>query len=458
MYDTSIFIFRRDLRLHDNIGLINAHKMSKTVIPIFIFTKTQLEKNKYKSDNAVQFMIESLEDLNDQLKEKESRLYYFFGDVNDIIKEICKTRKIDAIFINIDYTPFAIKRDSSIKHFCQQNNINFHPFEDALLQPVKSVTNGDGNVYLKFTPYFRKASKEKIDEPIKYQFRNFASTRLSFDEYKKSIHNFYEKNYRIVVNGGRTEGLKILSNIKNFKKYNDTRNDLNTNTTRLSAYIRFGCLSIREVYYKFKDVLGTKNDLIKQLFWREFYYNIATAYPDTIPPKKEALKPQYDKIKWEYSKHNFNAWKKGITGFPIVDAAMREMNETGFMHNRGRLIVSSFLIKILRLDWREGEEYFSQKLVDHDIIQNTSNWQWAAGCGSDSQPYFRIFNPWLQSKHHDPDCEYIKKWIPELKDIANDDIHNWNTAYDHKTKYPKPICDYESSKKKALAMYKKALH
>ena len=462
MYKKSIFIFRRDLRLYDNIGLIDALSASNEVIPIFIFTPEQLVNNKYKSDNAVQFMMESLEDLNKDLNKKKSRLHLFYGSPDDVISKLIKKYDINAVFANMDYTPYSSLRDNSIKKICEHNKIEFIIHEDALLHPVRTIKNGSGNVYTKFTPYFRSASKVKPDKPKKITKNNFMRKGVKLDnEYTKDIHSFYTFNENIAVRGGRKYGLDIIKNIKRFKNYNKVRNDLSGSTTKLSAYIRFGCLSIREIYYKIRQVLGTKNDLIKQLFWRDFYYNVAYEYPHTVAPKKQSLKAKYDKIKWNYDKKNLNKWKEGKTGFPVVDAAMRELNKTGFMHNRGRLIVSSFLVKILRIDWREGDKYFSQKLVDHDSIVNTSNWQWAAGSGSDSQPFFRIFNPWLQGEHYDEKCEYIKKWIPELNNsVPVEDIHKWYETYakhEH-TKYPKPMCDYTENKELALKMYKKALY
>ena len=219
---------------------------------------------------------------------------------------------------------------------------------------------------------------------------------------------------------------------------------------QLSAYIKFGCISIREVYKKFKSNVK----IIRQLIWRDFYANILFEYPNVL---HQAMKEKYRKIKWNHNVQYLNAWKEGKTGFPIVDAAMRELNETGFMHNRGRLIVSSFLIKTLLINWQEGEKYFATRLIDYDPASNNGNWQWGASTGVDSQPYFRIFNPWLQSKTHDPDCAYIKKWIPELKDIPNKEIHKWYNYCNNytKLKYLFPIVDFDKQKKLSLKMYAK---
>lgn len=463
-YNTSIFIFRRSFRLKDNIGLINSLKLSKFVIPIFILTPEQLINNTFKSDNCVQFMMESLEDLNQRLEKKDSRLFFFFGKPSDVIDIILHDnvfgKDIESVFVNKDYSPYSKKRDHDIRTLCKKYDIDFNVYEDLLLNPVKSILTGSDTVYKKFTPYFNIAKKKKINNVQKNLYRNYFNYKHKLKkEYRGNIHRFYKKNDKIAIHGGRKNGLVILRNIKKFKQYNEKRNTLNINTTRLSAYIKFGCVSIREVYHAFKNELGSKNDLIKQLYWRDFYYNVSYEFPRVFK-KGQNMKKKYDKIKWKNNISHFNKWKLGKTGFPIVDAAMAEMNETGFMHNRGRLIVSNFLIKILGINWEKGEKYFAQTLVDYDICVNNGNWGWSAGSHADSQPYFRIFNPILQGKKHDPDCEYIKKWIPELKNVENEDIHNWKDAhekYKH-IKYPKPIVNYKKNKEKILKMYKQALY
>ena len=230
-------------------------------------------------------------------------------------------------------------------------------------------------------------------------------------------------------------------------------NDLNKHTSELSASIKFGCISIREMYY----ALRSKTALIRQLYWRDFYANVMYEFPRVLG---HSLKPKYDKINWHHNSNWFNAWKKGETGYPIVDAGMRQMNTTGYMHNRARLIVASFLVKTLLIDWREGEEYFAQTLTDYDVANNNGNWQWIASSGADSQQFYRIFNPWLQGENFDKDCEYIKKWVPELSTLDPKIIHNWETEWvNHKDiKYPKPICNYSQQKEKVLKMYKDALY
>jgi deoxyribodipyrimidine photo-lyase len=243
--------------------------------------------------------------------------------------------------------------------------------------------------------------------------------------------------------------------IKDQKNYGEDRNNLFQSTTKLSPYIKFGLISIREVYHKIKSLFGKSHDLIKQLYWREFYYNISHNRPDLF--KGKSFKLQYDKIKWINNQKSFKLWKNGMTGYPIVDAGMRELNNTGYMHNRARLITSNFLVKHLFIDWRFGEIYFASKLIDYDPSVNNGNWQFTSSSGADSQPYFRMMNPWLQGQRHDPECEYIKKWIPELKDIPNEHIHNWQDYYQQykKIKYPKPckMYDFKTLKKESKSIY-----
>jgi len=454
MYKKTIFIFRRSLRLEDNAGLVAALKASERVLPVFIFTPEQVVKNQYKSDNAVQFMAESLQDLDNDLKKRGSKLFYFFGTQSDIVKKLIENYAFNAVFVNQDYTPYAKKRDKKIARVCKKHDVAFHSYEDLLLYPVGSVLTGSGTPFKKYTPYYQKAKRAKILLPTKNRYKNYVSknTRIT-NQCKKNIKHFYKKNENASVAGGRKQGALILKRIKQFKQYDKKRNLLLYKTTQLSAYIKFGCVSIREVYHAIAKSINSK-DLIKQLYWRDFYYNVAYFYPHVFGC---AMKEKYDTIVWPNKKLFFEKWKKGQTGFPIVDACMRELNATGFMHNRGRLVTSSFLIKILLVDWRKGEKYFAQKLIDYDPCVNNGNWQWSASTGADSQPYFRIFNPWSQSKKFDNLCEYIKKWVPELKKVKNSDVHRWAEKYVQykEIDYPKPIVNYSSMRKKALALYRR---
>jgi deoxyribodipyrimidine photo-lyase len=466
-YNKSIFIFRRDLRLQDNIGLIAALKESKIVIPIFILTPQQLVDNKYKSNNAVQFMIESLTELNNELRYvSSSRLFYFFADPNKVLKKIFKQIDIDAIYTNRDYTPYSKSRDNNIQKLCIENKVKFIQHEDCLLNNVGTITNVSGKIYVKFTPYYNNAKKVKVNTPMKNNYKNYYPGRNKIKgESLIDLTKLYKYNDQIAVTGGRSFALDILDDLKNFKNYNKDRNFFGNGTTKLSAYIKFGNVSIREVYYKFKTVLGNRNDLIKQLYWRDFYYNIMEYYPNIMALNDRCFKPEFEKVPWltykdasKSDKEKWLKWCEGTTGFPIVDAAMRELNTTGYMHNRGRMIVASFLTKNMFWHFKDGEKYFAIQLVDYDPSNNANGWQWVAGCGSDSMPYFRVFNPWIQAQKYDPDCLYIKKWVPELKSVPNKHIHKWYDYYKQYDIYYEPMLDASDTAKTAIKKLKKALN
>lgn len=457
----SIFIFRRGLRLIDNIGLIEACKKSADVLPIFIFTPEQIDKskNKYFSNNSVQFLIESLDDLNNELLKRGSRLYYFYGDNVTILKKLKKEYNYDGIYINEDYTPYSVKRDEKIKKMCKKMNISFNSYCDYLLQDVKSSLTKNKEQYKIFTPFYNSIKKLSVKKPDNYICKNFVKKSTNFLlEYKKNIHDFYKVNKNILLNGGRNnkQVKSKINNLKKFKKYVNTRDYPSYNTTNISAINKYGLYSIREIYH----IIQKENiePLLRQLYWREFYYRISYYYPKVL--KGYAFKEKYNKIIWNKSTKKLNLWKNGLTGFPMVDAGIRQMNETGWMHNRLRMIVSNFLVKDLFINWKDGEKYFAQKLYDYDPSQNNGGWQWSAGTGTDSQPYFRIFNPWTQSEKWDKNCEYIKKWIPELKDIENKHIHKWYKYYSQYTNinYPKPILNHSIEAKNTIKKYKEYIN
>jgi deoxyribodipyrimidine photo-lyase len=452
-----LFIFHRDFRIIDNITLLNLNTICSNIYTVFIFTPIQVtSKNQYKSDNSIQFMIESLKELEKDIENKNGKLIILYGDSKKELKKLIDKLDISCVATNRDYTPFAKEREKDYQDICNSKNIDFLSLNDYYLyEPGTINVKSTGRAYTKYTPFYEKVSKIGYDKPLKYIKINFTKSKYS-GEYslKKAEKELIELNSKILVSGGRKRALEILSDINYFKNYSKERNSLTYSTTELSAYIKFGCVSVREVAEKFKKNEG----LFKQLIWREFYMQILNDYPYVL---KNPLKEQYKDISWSKSSKNFDAWKKAETGFPIVDAAMRQMNTTGYMHNRGRLIVASFLIKTLLINWQEGEKYFATMLTDYDPASNNGNWQWVASTGADSQPYFRIFNPWSQSEEHDPDCEYIKYWIPELKNVENSHIHKWYEYYqeylDNGVKYYKPIVDYKLQREKAIQMYKKAL-
>lgn len=445
-----LFIFRRDLRVFDNTGLIKACSECKKVIPLFILTPQQVGNNKYKSSNAIQFMMESLKDLNEQLGKK---LRFMYDDEIDAIKKIYNKNKFDSLYINSDYTPYSIKRDKRIEKWCKDNDVNFVQVTDILLLDTNEITTLKGTHYKIFTQFYKSQLKKPIRKPNKNIPDNFVECNgMKYKEAHDLMLNHYEMNDMIAVHGGRDEGLGILKKISSFKKYATTRNSPSLPSTMLSAHNHFGTVSIREVYAAFAK---TSQDLVQQLYWRDFYYYIGIHFPD-LWKYKHLAKKMSTNIKWENNKTYLLKWQKGMTGFPIVDAAMRQMNTTGFMHNRCRMIVAMFLCKDLLIDWKYGEQYFSKKLVDIDRAQNIGNWNWSSTFGLDNASFIRIFNPWEQSSKADPDCEYIYKWVPELKDVPADKIHKWNESYqDYEVDYPQPIIDHSERRKIFLTFYKK---
>jgi deoxyribodipyrimidine photo-lyase len=329
---------------------------------------------------------------------------------------------------------------------------------DYYLCEPGSVLNGSGDPYVKFTPYYETARKKKVEKPSKMRKLHLTTSsaqvpnKITLEQaMKKFVGN---ENPDILVHGGRTEAIKQMRiAAKNIKHYEKTRDELSKPTSQLSAYIKFGNISIREVYYAFKS----NHAFIRQLYWRDFYSSVLYSFPRVLG---HSLNPKYDKIRWHHNKKWLDAWYKGETGIPMVDASQRQLLQTGWTHNRGLMISSSILIKILLIDWRKGEQFYAQNLVDYDVASNNGGWQFSSGSGADSQPYFRYFNPYRQSKEHDENCEYIKKWIPELCDVPNDAIHDWETEWEKYKEcgYPKPIVDYAKQKEISIKMYKDALY
>ena len=459
----NIFIHHRDIRYQDNTTLSSMSNEVNNIIPIFIFPPEQIDenKNKYFSNNLVQFMCESLFELEKKYKKKDGNLQYFKGDNIEVLKEIHKKYKIANIGFNVDYSPYAKNRDSSIIKWAKNENINIFTEEDMLLQNLlngETKSKNSGEPYKVFTPFMKfLRSTYKVKKIIKKTPKMSKKSIPTKHSIKiKDVKKFYQENKELNVKSGRKEGMKKLKAIKSQQKYDKMRNFMTYNTTHLSAYINLGIISIREVYHHCLDILGKNNGIITELYWRDFYYNILHFYPHVVG---NSFKEKYDNIKWRNDKKEFKAWCEGRTGFPIVDACMKQMNNTGFMHNRGRMIVASFLTKDLLIDWKWGEKYFATQLQDYNISANNGGWQWASGTGTDSQPYFRIFNPWSQSKTYDKDCEYIKYWLPELKDIENKDIHTWDKSYiKYKNiEYPKPIVDHKKERLNTLAVYKDSL-
>jgi len=456
-YKKALFIFRRDLRLADNNGLALALAQSELVIPCFIFDPRQVgAKNDYRSENAIQFMVESLIDLDEQLHAHGGKLYLFAGTADAVIKKLLQQEDVDAVFCNRDYTPFSVARDEAIKKTCDHHGVKFTSCADALLNEPEAITSQSGTPYSVFTAFYKRARTVPVAQPNQMRATNFYKKPIKLAHKATEVYTkaWNHDNKQIHVHGGSEQALKILRSIKNFEDYATDRNIPALQTTNLSAHLKFGTVSIRQAYHTIKEKLGATNPLLQQLYWCDFFTHVAYHSPFVFG---EPFHEKYKKLVWSKNAKNFNAWCTGNTGFPIVDAGMRQLNATGFMHNRVRMIVASFLVKDLHVDWRAGEKYFAQQLVDYDPAVNNGNWQWCASTGCDAQPYFRIFNPWLQQKKFDPDCVYIKRWVPELAKADNKIIHSWfKESSPPIKKYPRPIVDHATESTYAKKMYKNA--
>ncbi len=449
-FQRSIILFRRDLRVEDNTALNEAARLSQEIVPLFIFDPRQLEDNAYRGDNALQFMVESLKELSMSIEKKGGRLNLAYGEPQEVLVKCCYELKASAVFLNEDYTPFSKARDEALKTVCIKSGVDLKSFEDLLLCSPRKIFNTSGKPYTVYSAFARRCAHQSIAKP-KSEPVKFCSE--VFSDHLEDLLGRYPGtiNLQLAQSGGRKAALKILSELSQLADYEQARNfPAKRGTSNLSAHNKFGTISIREFYHAVKDQFGAAHTLIKELLWRDFFYHVAGHFPYVFGQEFQA---RFRKLRWKRSEKHFSAWAAGLTGFPIIDAGMRELNSTGYMHNRVRMIVASFLVKDLHLDWRLGERYFAQKLVDYDPAVNNGNWQWAASTGCDAQPFFRIFNPWLQQKKFDPDCEYIKHWIPELREVPVKSIHNLAQDTYLVRSYPAPLVVHELEKIEAIDMF-----
>lgn len=426
----NLFWFRRDLRLIDNHGLYEALQSELPVLPIFIFDTNILDKLENKEDKRVDFIFQALEKLNEYLEKQGKSIQIFYGKPLEIYENLSQQYEIGNVFCNEDYEPYAIKRDQEIKDFLASKKINFYQFKDQVIFQKDEITKADGKPYTVYTPYSKQWLLKFNDQNLEF----FASEKklenlLNIEKQNITLENigFKKTNYLF-------ENPKI--NLEILEKYQETRDFPTLETSQISVHLRFGTFSIRKLVKLASEL--NDNTYLKELIWREFFMQILWHFPKVI---HHSFKEKYDNIAWENNEELFQKWCEGKTGYPIVDAGMRELNETGLMHNRIRMVCASFLTKHLITDWRIGEAYFAEKLMDYDLSANNGNWQWSAGSGCDAAPYFRVFNPEEQQKKFDPKFIYIKKWVKEFGTSA----------------YPKPIIEHKFARERALKRYKEGL-
>jgi len=431
--EVSVFWFRRDLRLKDNIGLLHALKGNYPVLPIFIFDKTILDRLP-KDDARVTFIHETIEDISKKLQKKhQSSLYVGSGNPKAVFEKIMNAYTVKAVYTNHDYEPYAIARDEEIRKFLSKKDINFNTYKDQVIFEKSEIVKNDGNPYVVYTPY--KNRWKALFEPSKLIIHD---TEPYLNNLIKDIELPRVSLHEIGFVPSEIRVPKFNSSPSLIQNYEATRNfpGLKNSTSKLGPHLRFGTVGIRTIM---QQAIAQENEVFwSELIWRSFFMQILWHYPHT---KDQAFRPKYDRIVWRNNENEFEKWKKGETGYPLVDAGMRELNQTGYMHNRVRMVVASFLCKHLLIDWRWGEAYFAEKLLDYDMSANVGNWQWASGSGVDAAPYFRIFNPTTQISKFDKQLQYINTWVKDLNEFT----------------YPKPMVEHKMARERCLATYKKAL-
>ena len=421
----SIFWYRRDLRLEDNTGLFKALNENENILPIFIFDDSILDELP-EDDARVNFIYESLSKINKQLNNHNASLQILKGQIDDVWEKLVTTYDIQKVYLNKDYEPYAIKRDQKINEFLNSKGIEMKTFKDQVIFEEDEIVKADGKPYTVFTPYKRKW----LEKFTKVNLNIIAN----FDNFYKKIIDFPSLNQL----GLKNSSLKVKKySLKNVSTYSETRNFPNLDSTSyLSPHLRFGTISVRQIITELKNKSET---FLSELIWREFFMQIIFHFPHVVTKN---FRPKYDGIQWVNNKEDYDNWCQGKTGYPLVDAGMRQLNETGYMHNRVRMVTAGFLCKHLLIDWRYGEAYFAKKLLDYELSSNNGNWQWAAGTGCDAAPYFRIFNPIEQLKKFDKTLTYTKKWVKDFDTLE----------------YPKPIVDHKYARNRALEAYKKGIN
>jgi deoxyribodipyrimidine photo-lyase len=429
----NIFWFRRDLRLHDNAGLYHALKGDHPVLPLFIFDRHILDKLEVKQDARVRFIRDTLVEMQEELSGLGTSLEVHYGFPEAVFTKLLSKYQVKQVFTNHDYEPAARERDAAVAKLLEKAGASLHTYKDQVIFDRGEILKDDGKPYSIFTPYSRR---------WKALLNDFYLRSYPVERYAGNYYQHKGSGMPSLASMGFTPSEVPIPSRKpkknTLEKYKEQRDypGIAGGTSRMGIHLRFGTVSIRELA---RQASSLSEVYLGELIWRDFYHMILWHFPAV--GKGRSFKPAYDLIQWRNNEQEFEQWCQGKTGYPIVDAGMRELNTTGFMHNRVRMIVASFLAKHLLIDWRWGEAYFAEKLLDYDLAANNGGWQWAAGSGCDAAPYFRVFNPYLQTEKFDPDLKYIRKWVPEWEEFG----------------YPPPMVVHEVARKRALDVYGKAL-
>ncbi len=426
----NVFWFRRDLRLNDNRGFFEALKSGRKILPVFIFD-TEILSKLPSDDKRVNFIYHRIKQLNNQLLEINSTIAVFSGKPVEVFSSLASQMNIETVFTNRDYELYAVQRDTSVSEMLQKSGITFKTYKDQVLFEAGEILKSDGKPYVVFTPYSRKWLEKMKEDGI----GNYDSQSLLHNLLNQS-NNSMPSLEQMGFDNRHLSFPELTAPDHLINSYAETRNFPGLDsTTRLGLHLRFGTISIRECIRTGNRLSAT---WLNELIWREFFMQILAHFPHVI---NSSFRKEYDLIQWQNDEEMFSRWCEGTTGYPLVDAGMRELSQTGFMHNRVRMVVASFLTKHLLIDWRWGEAWFAEKLLDYELSSNNGNWQWAAGSGCDAAPYFRIFNPTEQAKKFDPKNTYIRKWVPEFGTAA----------------YPEPVVEHTFARKRCLAAYQAAL-
>jgi len=432
MSQKNLFWFRRDLRLHDNHGLKQALQSGKRVHCLFIYDTILLEELE-EDDPRLGFLDMEIKRLSKSLEKLGSRLSVWYGAPLEVFKKVTAIHHVDTLFLNLDYEPYAIERDSQVEFFLKSRGISMKGFDDQVIMPPLTILKSDGSPYTVFTPYSHRWMGRFEKEGV----QNYRA-----EKYWDQLDTLGPWNFTsLLEHGFNPKEMVLPERVPDWDRLRDYHQHRNfparEGTSRLGIHLRFGTISIRDLAI---EAAQNNKIFLNELIWREFYQMILFHFPHVVT---RSFKPQYDRIRWLNNKGHFEAWCNGMTGYPLVDAGMRELNETGYMHNRIRMVTASFLTKHLLIDWRWGEAYFASKLLDYDLAANNGGWQWAAGTGCDAAPYFRVFNPALQQQKFDPSNEYVYRWVPECR--------SGNA-------YPAPIVDHGMARNRALSVYREALN